>query len=96
MNPLYKTFPQRPKTKQEFGHYLKTQVRNKEDVIQIADCCLQFSQFFSREEDADYDAEYDDILYRLALMDAAPEFEFTYEKLEKIADDLIAGKKVVL
>ena len=36
------------------------------------------------------------LLYTLSMMDMGHEFYYSYEELERIADDLIAGKEVKL
>ena len=40
------------------------------------------------------DDEFSDLLQTLSLMDSGPEFEYTYDQLNKVADDLMAGKNV--
>lgn len=42
------------------------------------------------------DLDFRDILLTLNGMELGPEFEFSYKMLNKIADDLIAGKHVNL
>lgn len=47
-------------------------------------------------DSVEIDSRLDDILLRLVMMDAGPEFELSYKKLENIADKLIADEDVTL
>ena len=42
------------------------------------------------------DSNFLELLITLGVMELGPEFERPYEELDKIADDLIAGKDVIL
>ena len=77
-------------TRADFGRELKGRVEKKQDVYEIGHWA--YSVFLSE----DIDSEFQDMLITLDTMELGPEFAFTYEELNKIADDLIAGKKVNL
>ncbi len=80
-------------TKQQFGLDLKTKLTKTRDVVKVASWAFKlfFNDGRSGEELED---GLKDILLTLDLMSGGPEFEFTYEELNQIADDLIAGKEV--
>lgn len=78
--------------KVKFGKGLKNLVKNKVDVVQIGVWCHSVYV----ELPSDEDAEFLKLLLHLGTMELGPEFAFSYEELEKIADDLIAEKKVKL
>ncbi len=78
--------------KVKFGKGLKDLVKNKVDVVQIGIWCHSVYVELPSHEDA----EFLKLLLHLGSMELGPEFAFTYVELEKIADDLIAGKDVKL
>jgi hypothetical protein len=73
-----------------FGKELKKRVIRREDLVSIGEWAYTISL------DYDVDSAFRRILLTLTAMELGPEFAFTYEKLEQIADDLIAGKDVKL
>ena len=77
-------------TKITFGRFLKDKVSKKIPVSDIG----YMAYIIYLEEDVE--PELDNILLTLNTMEDGPEFAFTYEELEQIADDLIAGKDVKL
>lgn len=77
-------------TRQQFGKDLKEKVLIREDIVKIARWA------YSIYLDKDVDREFKSMLLVLNYMEEGAEFEFSYEELDKIADDLIAGKEVKL
>ena len=79
-------------TRQQLGEYLKKLIIEKATIDNIA--------FWAHSLYLDVEYGQDDILdniiYSLMMMDAGPEFEYTYEELNDIADRLIAGEDVKL
>ena len=79
-------------TREQFGKELKQRVSNKEAIELIGDwahsTCINHIQ--------DIDNAFRNILLTLNYMELGPEFAFSYEELNQIADDLIAGKEVKL
>lgn len=73
-----------------FGIELKERIANKQDVVSIG--AWAHTIFI----DYDLDSDFDDLLLTLSTMELGSEFERSYEELDKIADDLIAGKNVKL
>ena len=80
-------------TRKEFAEQLKTFIKEKESMQQIA---LWIHQVYRSYYNNDKDPKFYDILYDLIMMDAGPEFEYSYEELNDIADRLIAGEDVKL
>ena len=80
-------------TRIEFAKTLKEMVLKKESMQQIA---LWIHRVYVSYYDNDMDKSFYEILYSLMMMDAGPEFEYTYEELNDIADRLIAGEDVKL
>ena len=80
-------------TRKEFAEELKRLVDKKENMQQIA---LWIHKVYVSYYDNDKDSKFYDILYNLMMMDAGPEFEYSYEELRNIADRLIAGEDVTL
>ena len=78
--------------KVKFGKDLKDLIQNKADVVQIGIWCHSVYVALPSHEDA----EFLKLLLHLGSMELGPEFAFTYEELEQIADNLIAGKNVKL
>lgn len=79
-------------TREEFGLKLKEKIKNKEDVADIGDWA--FSMYY--EYMLEIDDDFQDFLTDLGGMSADPQFERSYEELDKIADKLIAGENVKL
>ena len=79
-------------TRQEFGLELKEKIKNKEDVSDIGDWSL--TMYY--EHMLEIDDNFKDFLKDLGGMSADPQFERSYEELDKIADKLIAGENVNL
>lgn len=78
-----------PKT---FGVQLKEKVKNKISVEQIG----SWSHSMYMQHIEDIDLEFRRLLLDLTTMELGYQFAYTYEELDKIADDLIAGKMVKL
>ncbi|MCX5923624.1 MAG: hypothetical protein NTU89_03620 [Candidatus Dependentiae bacterium] len=79
-------------TKEQFGYQLKRLTAEQTDINLISDWAHElYAQYLT-----DPGSNLDDILLVLAMMDAGPEFELSYERLNEIADRLIAGKDVKL
>jgi hypothetical protein len=79
-------------TKKQFGKELKEKVKQRENIIEIGRWV--FTLYFDDVEEGDQD--FTKILLALSTMELGSEFARSYEKLNKIADDLIAGKNVKL
>lgn len=79
-------------TKKAFGQELKDRVLKRECVAEIG----HWSYSIYLENVGDIESDFEDILLALNTMELGSEFEFTYEELNQIADDLIAGKPVNL
>lgn len=77
-------------TRQEFGRELKDRVRRREHLAVIGEWALAIYL------DYDVDRNFREMLLVLNRMGDDPQFEYSYEELDKIADDLIAGKEVKL
>ena len=76
-------------TRQEFGLELKEKIKNKEDVVGIGDWAYEmyFEHMLEIEDD------FKGFLKDLSAMADDPQFEFSYEELDQIADRLIAGER---
>jgi ADP-glucose pyrophosphorylase len=79
-------------TRVQFGNELKEKALNKQNVAEIG--AWAFSMYWKYIDDIDSD--FKDILLALNGMEFGPEFAFTYERLNEIADALIAGNDVSL
>jgi len=79
-------------TKEIFGRKLKEKIITNQSLFKIG----IWAHSIYLEYIDDIDLEFRDILLTLNTMELGPEFEFTYEELNKIADDLIAGREVNL
>ena len=77
-------------TKKFFGKELKMKVLNKVPAYDIG----HWAYSIYLEEDVE--PGLDDILLTINTMEDGPEFIFTYDELNQIADDLISGKPVNL
>ena len=76
-------------TKKDFGLELKEKIKNKIDVAEIGRWA--FSVYW--EHMLEIDDDFQDFLTDLNAMEDDPQFEFSYEKLDQIADRLIAGEQ---
>jgi hypothetical protein len=79
-------------TRKMFGIELKERVLEKQDILEIG----HWAYWIYLEYIKDIDLDFREILLTLNGMEDGPEFAFTYEELNKIADDLITGKDVRL
>ena len=80
-------------TRKMFGIELKAKVLEKQDIAEIGHWAYWVYLNYINEID---DVGFDKILLTLDGMEDGPEFAYTYEELNKIADDLITGKDVQL
>ena len=71
---------------------LKIKVANKEEFEKIGN----WAHKMYMENIMDVDQEFRKILLTIGIMEEGPEFTYSYEELEKIADDLILGREVKL
>lgn len=79
-------------TQKQFGEELKEKIARREPISFISDWAhALYLQYLT-----DAGSNLDDVLLVLVTMDAGPEFELSYEKLNEIADRLIAGEDVKL
>jgi TusA-related sulfurtransferase len=74
--------------RKDFGKELKQRVSQKQDVEKIGSWAYSTYFKYMRE----IDLEFRDLLLDLNTMEEGPEFAYTYEELDRIADDLIVGK----
>ena len=79
-------------TRKQFGIELKHKVIEKKPVYKIG----EWAHTMYIEHIEDIDLSFRRILLKLNTMELGYEFALTYEKLEGIADNLIAGKEVKL
>ena len=79
-------------TRKIFGEKLKIKVANKEEFEKIGN----WAHKMYMENIMDVDQEFRKILLTIGIMEEGPEFAYSYEELEKIADDLILGREVKL
>jgi len=79
-------------TKVQFGKDLKQRVLKRDHVKIIG--CWAHSMYLDWPDCKDID--FLNLLLTLNTMDLGPEFAFSYEELDQIADVLIAGKEVKL
>mgnify|MGYP003441801913 FL=1 len=79
-------------TREQFGKELKQRVSNKEAIELIG----EWAHSTYMDHIQDIDNAFRNILLTLNYMELGPEFAFSYEELNQIADDLIAGKEVKL
>lgn len=71
--------------RQNFGKELKERVKKEEDLSLIANWA------FTLYLDYSVDREFRRMLLLFTRMSDDPQFEYSYEELDRIADDLIAG-----
>lgn len=76
-------------TRKDFGLKLKEKIKKREDVVDIGKWA--FSVYCDHVDDIDDD--FQEFLKDLNAMEDDPQFELSYEKLDSIADRLIAGEK---
>lgn len=79
-------------TRVMFGRQLKKKVLERENIEKIGSWAHSVYFEYIRYIDLDFR----DVLLTLNAMELGPEFAYTYEELDKIADDLIAGRDVKL
>jgi len=79
-------------TKAIFGNELKKRVSQKQDVAEIG--IWAYSAYL--EYSGEWDHNLLDVMIGLNTMELGSEFARSYEILNKIADDLIAGKDIDL
>lgn len=79
-------------TREQFGKELKQCVSNRENIELIGSWA--FTIYMDHIQDIDN--AFRSILLTLNKMELGPEFAFSYDELNQIADDLIAGKEVKL
>ena len=79
-------------TRQQFGKELKDKIRNKIPTEKIG----YWSYLVYLEYSGEIDSQFDQFLIDLGTMELGPEFAYSYEKLEKIADELMLGNIVEL
>ncbi len=79
-------------TREQFGKELKQRLTNKEAIESIGN----WAYIIYLDHCHEVDKTFRDMLIILNFMSLGPEFAFSYEELNQIADDLIAGKEVKL
>jgi hypothetical protein len=79
-------------TREQFGKELKQRLTNKEATELIG----EWAHSTYMDHIQDIDNAFRNILLTLNYMELGPAFAFSYEELNQIADDLIAGKEVKL
>lgn len=79
-------------TREQFGKELKQRVANKEVMESIA----HWAYIIYLDHCHEIDKTFRSMLLILNKMEDGPEFFFSYEELNQIADDLILGKEVKL
>ena len=77
-------------TKIQFGLDLKEILKKIQDPYEIGKWA--FSIYWQHITDIEHDVR--KIALTLNTMEDGPEFAFTYDELNKISDDLIAGKEI--
>ena len=76
-----------------FGIELKDRIAKRLDFEKIG--AWAYSIYLNHSNEIN-DSGFDNILLTLTTMELGPQFYFTYEELNAIANDLIAGKEVNL
>lgn len=79
-------------TKLKFAVDLKNKVSQKQDIIELG--IWVHSVYIENCEELEPGLRR--IMLDLSMLELGPDFAFSYAMLNKIADDLIAGKKVDL
>ena len=77
-------------SKKDFGRALKEKVRNQEEVRDIGSWAFEIYLDWDAK-----DAKFLNLLLTLNKMELDPGFAFSYQRLEEIADALIAGKETI-
>ncbi len=78
--------------KLQFGKDLKDRIIKNQSIVEIGSWAYTIHlDYFDVN-----DRTFLDLLLRLGMMELGSDFAFTYEELNKIADDLISGKNVNL
>lgn len=79
-------------TKIQFGKDLKDRIIKRQNIVEIGSWAYKIHlDYFDVNDRAILD-----LLLRLSMMELGPDFAFTYEELNQIANDLIAGNDVAL
>lgn len=76
--------------KKQFGKELKDKILKNDDIVTIS------HWIYSLYLDKNVDDDLNDLFLILSAMADGPEFEYSYEELNDIADRLIAGESVKL
>jgi len=76
-------------TRKECGLELKEKIRQMVNVVEIG----KWAYAMYSEHMFDIDDDFQEFLKDLNAMEDDPQFEFSYEKLDQIADRLIAGER---
>ena len=79
-------------TRQQLGKELKDKIKKKIPIEKIGE--WSFLMFHYNLDEID--SQFDQFLIDLGTMELGPEFAYSYEKLEKIADELMLGNIVEL
>ena len=79
-------------SKVEFGERLKKYVLEKKSILYISQWCYAVYYDWNERKDRQFLS----LLRALGSMEEGPEFEYTYDELLEIAEDLIACKEVKL
>ena len=79
-------------TRKEFGEQLKKMVSERQALDKIGDWAHSVHMDWPGCEDI----KFLKFLIALGTLELGPEFAIPYEELDKIADDIIAGKDVEL
>ncbi|MBP6892767.1 hypothetical protein KBB68_04285 [Candidatus Babeliales bacterium] len=78
-------------TRQQCGKELKNKIQQKVDVTDIG----KWAYRMYSEHMCDIDDDFQEFLIDLNAMEDDPQFEFSYEELDKIADKLISGEQII-
>lgn len=81
-------------TKKQFGQELKEMVAKREEIAAIGSWA--HNTYYEHISEIDLKSGLRKFLLQLGTMEDGPEFELSYEKLNEIADKLIAGEDVTL
>ncbi len=81
-------------TTQQFGKELKEKVAKREAISSIG--AWSHDMYYEHISEIDPHSGLRKFLLQLGTMEMGPEFERSYEELDKIADKLIAGENVKL
>jgi hypothetical protein len=78
-------------TRKQCGLELKEKIKHKIDAALIGRWA--YSMYY--EHMLEIDDDFQDFLLDLNAMEDDPQFELSYEKLDQLADKLIAGQQVI-